>query len=249
MKMLVVGLVLAAALTLVAASCEPLRCDAKSCVGCCDASGVCQAGSMPTACGVQGSSCQACLPGAACLNGQCSLAASGGGTGGGTGGGSGGTSKRVFVTASAYDGNLGGLAGADTKCTTAALGAGLGGSWKAWLSDTNTDALNRIADVGPWYFVDRTTRVFNNKANLATIPLTPIIMTEQGNRLPTALTDEVWTGTFEGGLRSTANCFDWSSNTNGTGHYGTAQYTNNWSNYASQAVKCSATLRMYCLEQ
>jgi hypothetical protein len=46
------------------------------------------------------------------------------------------TDKVVFVTSQTYTGNLGGLLGADTKCQTAATNAGLGGVYKAWISDS-----------------------------------------------------------------------------------------------------------------
>lgn len=42
--------------------------------------------------------------------------------------------RRVFVTSTVFKGNLGGLAGADQKCQTAASSAGLPGSYRAWLS-------------------------------------------------------------------------------------------------------------------
>jgi hypothetical protein len=46
--------------------------------------------------------------------------------------------KRVFVTSTGYPGNLGGLAGADAKCQERATAAGLGGTFKAWLSAAGT---------------------------------------------------------------------------------------------------------------
>ena len=52
--------------------------------------------------------------------------------------------KRVFVTSTTYKGNLGGLAGADAKCQTRANAASLGGTWKAWLSDSTTSAASRL---------------------------------------------------------------------------------------------------------
>jgi len=36
--------------------------------------------------------------------------------------------KRIFVTSTTYDGNLGGLAGADAKCAARGAAAGLSGS-------------------------------------------------------------------------------------------------------------------------
>lgn len=63
----------------------------------------------------------------------------------GVSGGVGGLkTKRVFVTSTSYNGNLGGLAGADTKCQIRADAAGLGGVWKAILSDNNVAARDRI---------------------------------------------------------------------------------------------------------
>ena len=55
--------------------------------------------------------------------------------------------KRAFVTNATYNGNLGGLAGGDAKCQSQAATAGLGGTWKALLSDPadeNNWAINRI---------------------------------------------------------------------------------------------------------
>jgi hypothetical protein len=50
-------------------------CTAPSCLGCCDASGNCQPGSSPSACGVSGAFCQAC-PLGACSANRCSAACS-----------------------------------------------------------------------------------------------------------------------------------------------------------------------------
>ncbi|MDE0205503.1 MAG: hypothetical protein OXP66_05695, partial [Candidatus Tectomicrobia bacterium] len=40
----------------------------------------------------------------------------------------------VFVTKAAFQGNFGGLAGADARCQSAARDAGLPGLFRAWLS-------------------------------------------------------------------------------------------------------------------
>jgi hypothetical protein len=52
--------------------------------------------------------------------------------------------KRIFLTSTVYDGNLGGLAGADAKCQARADAAQLGGTWKAILSTRTVDAADRI---------------------------------------------------------------------------------------------------------
>lgn len=51
--------------------------------------------------------------------------------------------KIIFLTSAYYTGNLGGLAGADEKCQTAATSAGLPGTYKAWLSNSSTSAADR----------------------------------------------------------------------------------------------------------
>lgn len=52
---------------------------------------------------------------------------------------------------------------ADEECTRGASQMGLNGSWKAWLSSSQIDAVDRISDVGPWYRVDQETLLFASK--------------------------------------------------------------------------------------
>lgn len=52
-------------------------------------------------------------------------------------------SKKVFATAGTWNGNLGGLAGADAKCQTEATSAGLSGTYRAILSSTAFHARRR----------------------------------------------------------------------------------------------------------
>ena len=54
--------------------------------------------------------------------------------------------KRFFQTAQIYNGNLGGLSGADAKCQIEAVNRGYDGTWKALLGDTSTTGLSRIND-------------------------------------------------------------------------------------------------------
>ncbi len=57
----------------------------------------------------------------------------------------------VFATSQGYSGNIGGLAGADAECNSLAQTAGLDGSFVAWLSTTNADAIGRLnAESGPF---------------------------------------------------------------------------------------------------
>jgi hypothetical protein len=65
--------------------------------------------------------------------------------------------KRVFITSLKYDGNLGGLAGADAKCQARAVAATLPGTYKAWLSDATGSPSTRFTkSTIPYRLVDGT---------------------------------------------------------------------------------------------
>lgn len=88
--------ILTSVLLFLAASCSSSSsnsCSLSNCSGCCDASGRCQTGAEPTACGTDGVMCSSCALGLSCARGQCLPPSpqSGGGTGS-TGGGGGSVS-------------------------------------------------------------------------------------------------------------------------------------------------------------
>ncbi|HEY1089253.1 MAG TPA: hypothetical protein VGE37_16220, partial [Archangium sp.] len=97
------------------------RCEA-TCAGCCDASGTCQAGTGPLACGAQGRVCQACPAGAQCFLGQCTASTTGGGTGS-TGGGGGATGGGGGATGGG-GGTTGGGGGSSMTCAGTLLPCG-----------------------------------------------------------------------------------------------------------------------------
>ena len=51
---------------------------------------------------------------------------------------------RVFVTSSLYDGDFGGVAGRTRTAPRARAAQGLGGEWRAWMSDSSTPAVAHI---------------------------------------------------------------------------------------------------------
>lgn len=164
------------------------------------------------------------------------------------------TKHYIFLTSLSYDGDLRsagggstGLEGADKICANHAAGGALGGTWKAWLSDSSTDAIDRINDVGPWYLVGTDTVVFNNKANLTTLPLTWIHITELG--IEPALYTNAWTGTLTGGNKSIDLCADWTSNNIGVRGLTGYVYlgTTNWTQSSNPA--CSSKWHLYCIQQ
>jgi hypothetical protein len=62
--------------------------------------------------------------------------------------------KRVFITRGSYNGNLGGLDGADRICQEEAKRKGLGGNWKAFLGDDNISATERLKLDGIFVFAE-----------------------------------------------------------------------------------------------
>ncbi len=120
--------------------------------------------------------------------------------------------KRIFITGQTFQGSLGGLPGSDAACNSAAQAAQRGGTWKAWLSTTTVNAIDRIANVGPWFDM-RGTLIFANKSNLTTSPAASLWYSETNTFLAS---DKIWTGTGFGGtyiaaLSGTSPCGEWTS--------------------------------------
>lgn len=149
------------------------------------------------------------------------------GTSGPTTGGSSTTggelvARRVFITAAAFHGDLksqgagsDGVDGADRLCANAAASAGLDGTWVAWISSADVDALTRLAEDGRWVLLDGSTEVFASRGTIQFGPLHAIDLAESGVTLPAG--ELVWTNTDSLGRNSTAGqnnaCDDWSAQT------------------------------------
>jgi hypothetical protein len=178
----------------------------------------------------------------------------GGGTGGNGGGGGGAPPcalKRVFVTGAQYTGDFAlGAADAWAKalqiCQTHAQAGGLGGSWQPWLSTESADAITKFADGGPWYLTDCTTLVANDKADIA--PCTTVTCIAHGidrNEHNQLVVDQVWTGTFKEGNKS-STCTGWTS-LGGAGRRGrTNEVGQKWTEDGT--ATCAALARLYCFE-
>lgn len=251
----------------------PPACSAATCGGCCNGNR-CESGTSSAACGSGGVACTTCTGTLSCVASSCQvpmmpMMTVDSGTPG---------PKRVFITRNGYPGDLrtagngtDGLNGADRLCQLAADSVVLGGTWKAFLSSSTVSAIDRIADVGPWFNLQGQ-RVFHNKAGFLTGPLTAIEYTERGE--PTTSTGSfprgatVWTGStatgrpaswtnFSGGTES-AQCEDWTftgMNSIGaeyhTGNTGTGNALSpEWMAESSNAAEpCFAQLSLYCFEQ
>jgi hypothetical protein len=154
--------------------------------------------------------------------------------------------KRVFVTTTAFSGNLGGLSGADMRCQTAAAAANKGGTWIALLAGSSTTGLSRVTATGPWY-QERAGGTFaltyNNVANLQTQALTNITTDEQGQT--ESFPPRFWTGMNADGTTGTT-CNGWTSNSysyTGTSGRGTVLSD------SLGSTQCDSSYGLLCLEQ
>lgn len=155
--------------------------------------------------------------------------------------------RRVFVTSATYDANLGGLIGADLLCQQHAEAGLLGRTWKAWLSTSSVDAMDRIADA-QYQLVDGT-MVAASKADLIDGTLLSAIDLDELGFLRSG---PVWTGTNNNGTAGPHNCSEWMSNT-GTGNYGMAgepvSASMQWSSVVDDSAPCASLARLYCFEE
>jgi hypothetical protein len=166
-------------------------------------------------------------------------------------------SKCVFVTSGVYNGNLGGLAGADHKCADEARSEGSRaalGEYKAWLSTQNSYPADgtRFTQAEVPYKLVNGDLVADSFAVLVTPGpqhlQTPIGIDASG--APAEGTEEVWTATQTNGQHNDGDCTGW---TDGTGVgpggvYGLDTLTDiGWTAY--QEARPQDQLHLYCFEQ
>jgi hypothetical protein len=164
--------------------------------------------------------------------------------------------KTVFVTSETYTGDLGGLAGADSKCQARAKAAGLSGVYLAWLSDYSDWPAKRFSRAGsPYRLVDGSV-VANDWSSLTSGTLRHAIdRTELGGAPATTDTPcggaSVWTNTrADGSLDNEANsCGDWTDSIGGGAALGLVNaQASGWTADCWGGV-CGGHASLYCFEQ
>ncbi len=157
--------------------------------------------------------------------------------------------KRIFYL---HNGTLGkiadsgetrtGLEVADAACTSAGTDRGFGGAWRAWLSSSSVDAIDRIDDVAPWYRTDQETLLFATLSELATGPRATIDPLRDGEVM-------FWSGTNRDGIRTSHTCADWTVyNTPAVATVGRVDATGaRW--VAESPLLCANYLALLCIEQ
>jgi hypothetical protein len=168
--------------------------------------------------------------------------------------------KNIFVTSTNYNGNMGGLAGANSICRARANFAGLSGSgtYQALIATNGSSALDNIGwNWGTLQTVGVNSVVASSPANLVagTLSAAPN-RTEFG----VIKSSNVWGGTgynyvqpsniVEYTGESARNCNSWTAGTNSNGGtYGSTGSTNQYFMTAdySAGVSCDTTLPIYCV--
>lgn len=162
----------------------------------------------------------------------------------------------AFVTSGTWNGNLGGLAGADTKCNTEAAAAGLGGSWIAGVAMASGSSTGGPVYRIPWNWT--TLKNMNNATvatswnDLADGTIAAPINRTASNGAPTA--SYVWTASADpatghdpSGKSGDVLCSSWTS-TSGTVSFGTINST--IAHFAAWGVygSCTGSYALYCFQ-
>jgi len=160
--------------------------------------------------------------------------------------------KTVFVTSQVYSGNLGGLAGADAKCSQLAEAAGLPGEeYIAWLSDSETSASERLPHDAGNYILVNGTPVAKDWDDLTKGTISGKINLDENFDSHASY---VWTNTkLDGQIRHTApgyNCNNWmSGDSSNYGGLGSSNYNDKYWTERSLISFCDNTFRLYCFEK
>lgn len=157
--------------------------------------------------------------------------------------------KTVFVSSATYDGNLGGLDGADAKCQALADAASLSGTYKAWLSDSTGSPSTRFArSTTPYVRTDGATVAYG-WADLTDGTLFNAIVYDElkqgyGNLF-------VWTDTLRNGtITSPETCSDWTSGAPGSASwagFANPAYPERWTDWLHNS--CTTQGHLYCFQQ
>lgn len=172
----------------------------------------------------------------------------------------------VFVTSETYTGALGGVSGADLKCRTLAMAAGLENAlaFRAWLSDSDDSPTSRFQQddltEAPYIRLDGRIVAADFLELIELGPRTGIALTEKGETL---FEQFVWTNTTAFGevFNATNHCSEWTSESpqikarfglnalqiEDGPSWETWRADRGWTSYATD--RCSFKIRLYCFEQ
>jgi hypothetical protein len=175
--------------------------------------------------------------------------------------------KIAFVTppyapnfASSFTGDAGSHgaahAAADALCAAQAAGAGVPGTFRAFVSTTAASAVQYFAAYGmdgPWYRSDGLAIAANSAALFGSTlvgssPIGAQIALLPSGQFAADLTEAVMTGVGAGGVRGTTNCQDFTSaNSSVQTVGGRVARRDSWA--IDSTVTCDTAMALYCFEQ
>ncbi len=150
----------------------------------------------------------------------------------------------AFVSSGSYTGDLGGVLAANERCNRLANAADLPGRYVAYLSDSHTDAVDRLESANGWIRTDGQPWASDREALLDGGFHRALNLTESGE--PTAAL--VFTGTSSDGRRTMDNCSDWTdASEHGSSTVGLSSSLDLDSWAGMQSMRCSKPMHLYCL--
>jgi hypothetical protein len=162
------------------------------------------------------------------------------------------TEKVDFYTLAGVSGRfIGGISGADQLCQDQAKAVGLGGTYKAWIADSNpasAPATRFTHATVPYVRVDGT-KIADDWTDLTDGTLDSVMTSETGyENLPI---NGVWSNVLPDGTQAsgtaTDHCDDWGTG-GSTGRIGHRDRTDStWTEFAT--ITCFASDLLYCFEQ
>ena len=162
--------------------------------------------------------------------------------------------RLMFTSSATYDGNLGGMAGADALCNSLATAAGLSTGYRAWLSGAAIDASSRFTSDGRPLVNVAGGRIADSLAALTAgvlLQRAPNV-DEHGVSLANSPVALAWTATKSDGTTFGQTCataaapLDWTDASSARTLAGSIDATNgSWTQSSIQP--CGSALHLYCI--
>ncbi len=151
------------------------------------------------------------------------------------------STKLLFATIQTWNGNLGGLAGADAKCNSEAILRGFSGTFQALLGSSSDFPLRRSAHSNSRYVSTSNALLKSDFHDMfSSSGLDNIVLA----------TRQAWTGLNPNGSPSLHHCLDWTySGADHSGWIGATDSVGDDGWIDQEGLQCDEQLSLYCLEQ
>lgn len=166
---------------------------------------------------------------------------------------------RIFITAATYNGNLGGVSGADTKCDTDSVRPNDGSTYRALVVDnsstsrracTSSNCVNPAENLN-WAFKSNTqyVRSSDSTAIMTTNSAGVFPFGTLNNSFTSGATVSYWTGLRNDWQSSSNDCSDWTNSSSGlNGRTGDSSATDSTS-IRNNTPACNTQWYLLCVEQ